>query len=198
MSLDYDTRDRASIRKHMRALRNQLSPQQQLAEAKKLSQLLFSLPAMQRAQNIAVYLANDGEIDPIVFSERALYRGKNCLLPSMHQLKKGHMEFGPYHGKRRENQFGIAEPDGKFNTMLQGKQLDVVLMPLVAFDAQGGRLGMGGGYYDRTFEFLQKSGVQKPKLIGLAHEFQQVAELPIESWDIPLDAIVTSKGIIKC
>ena len=198
MSTEYDAADRSSIRKYMRVQRNQLSPQQQLAEAKKLSQQLFSLPAMQRAHNIAVYLANDGEIDPIVFSERALYRGKHIVLPSMHPLRKGHMEFGPYHGKRRENQFGIEEPDGKFNTMLQGKQLDIVLMPLVAFDAQGGRLGMGGGYYDRTFEFLKNSSTQKPKLIGLAHDFQLVDELPIESWDIPLNAIVTSQGIINC
>lgn len=197
MSTEYDAADRSSIRQYMRAQRNQLSPQQQLAEAKKLSQQLFNLPAMQRAQNIAVYLANDGEIDPVVFSERAIYRGKDIALPSMHPLKKGHMEFGPYHGKRRKNQFGIEEPNNKYNSMLQGKQLDIVLMPLVAFDAQGGRLGMGGGYYDRTFEFL-KNSQQKPKLIGLAHDFQQVESLPIESWDIPLNAIITSSGMIHC
>jgi len=71
------------------------------------------------------------------------------------------------------------------------------LLPLVAFDQQGERLGMGGGYYDRTFEFLRRSGLNKPKLIGLAHDFQQVDAIPTEAWDVPLTAIVTNKGVIK-
>jgi 5-formyltetrahydrofolate cyclo-ligase len=73
-----------------------------------------------------------------------------------------------------------------------------VLLPLVAFDPQGGRLGMGGGYYDRTFAFLNgQKGGQKPKLIGLAHHFQQIPKLPIESWDVPLNAIVTDEQVIQ-
>jgi 5-formyltetrahydrofolate cyclo-ligase len=181
----------------MRNQRNELSPQQQLAAARALSQQLMSLPWFQRAQKIAVYLANDGEIDPIVVSTKAMYRKRQCYLPSMHPLKKGQLIFGDYQGPKIKNRFDIEEPDPKRNEMLNPQQLDLVLLPLVAFDAQGGRLGMGGGFYDRTFEFLKRPGQNKPKLVGLAHHFQQVESLPLESWDVPLSAIVTDKGIIQ-
>ena len=189
--------DRNAIRQQMREKRVLLSTHQQLASARKISQLLLTQSWFQRAKNIAMYLANDGEIDPRVFADIAHHRGKQCLLPSMHPAKSGHLWFGDYDGKKTANKFGIEEPDPKQNSMLNPKQVDIVLLPLVAFDKQGGRLGMGGGYYDRTFEFLQQSGLQKPKLIGLAHHFQQVDQLPIESWDVPLSAIITDEKVIK-
>src|SRR5690606_40461575 len=64
-------------------------------------------------------------------------------------------------------------------------------LPLVAFDARGNRLGMGGGFYDRTFARAPRARTLRPRLVGLAHHFQQVASLPAEPWDIPLDAIAT-------
>ncbi|MEY8205285.1 MAG: 5-formyltetrahydrofolate cyclo-ligase [Bermanella sp.] len=189
--------ERDSIRQHMRQLRMSLSPQQQLLASRKLSQLLMSQPWFQRAHNIAIYLAHDGEIDPRVFADKALHRKKLCHLPSLHPLKQNHLWFADYDGPRINNKYGIAEPDPKRNQMLNGNQLDVVLLPLVAFDEQGGRLGMGGGFYDRTFAFLNNGKrAQKPKLIGLAHHFQQVAQLPVENWDVALDAIVTDEKVI--
>jgi len=189
--------DRSSIRQQMRENRRQLTPQQQLHSARKLSQLLLKQAWFQRSKNIAMYLANDGEIDPRVFADIAHHRGKQCLLPSMHPAKSGHLWFGDYDGVKTTNKFGIEEPDSRRNQMLNPKQIDVVLLPLVAFDQYRERLGMGGGFYDRTFEFLHTSGLQKPKLIGLAHHFQQVEKLPIESWDVPLSAIITDKGVIN-
>lgn len=197
MSLNFNANDRSDIRTFMRQQRNALSDQEQLAAAKHISQHILSQSWYQRAQNIGVYLANDGEADPIVFATKALYRGKTCLLPSLHPLKKGQLWFADYHGPQKINRFGISEPDPKSNTMIEAKQLDIVFMPLVAFDSKGGRLGMGGGFYDRTFEFLQRTPQAKPKLIGLAHHFQQVETLPIESWDVPLSAIITDKGLFK-
>ncbi|MFT5592004.1 MAG: 5-formyltetrahydrofolate cyclo-ligase [Oceanicoccus sp.] len=194
LKTEYDLLDRASIRQHMRKMRNQLSPQQQLQAARSLSQIVFTQPWFQRAHNIALYLANDGEMDPIVVMEKARYRGKHILLPCLHPTKSGHLCFADYSGPTIKNKFGIIEPDPKRNTQIAAKQLDVVFMPLVAFDENGGRLGMGGGFYDRTFEFLKQSGFNKPKLIGLAHEFQKVATLPIETWDVPLDGIITEKS----
>lgn len=94
------------------------------------------------------------------------------------------------------NQYGIKEPCLRTNKTILSKQLNLVLLPLVAFDAQGNRMGMGGGYYDRTFAFKnqhQNKIGTKPKLLGLAHECQQVEQLPIESWDIPLQGILTDQ-----
>lgn len=197
MSNTYQAEDRHGIRQYMRRQRNALTDQMQLEAAKRLSQNVLSQPWYQRAKNIAVYLANDGEIDPIVFTSKALFRGKSCFLPSLHPIKKGQLWFGDYQGAMIKNRFDISEPDPKQNSMLNAKQLDLVFMPLVAFDNSGGRLGMGGGFYDRTFEFLTKQASGKPKLIGLAHHFQQVEQLPIESWDVPLSAIITDQGVIK-
>ncbi len=195
MTTEYDLSDRSSIRQYMRQQRNLLSPQQQLQAARSLSKLILSQSWFQRAQNIALYLANDGEMDPIVLMEKARYRGKSILLPSLNPSKNGHLCFAPDDGPQIKNKFGILEPDPKRNRLTPAKQLDIVFMPLVAFDKHGGRLGMGGGFYDRTFEFLKQNPMSKPKLIGLAHEFQKVEQLPVESWDVPLDGIITDLAV---
>jgi 5-formyltetrahydrofolate cyclo-ligase len=192
------SQQRKAIRESMREQRTSLSAQQQLLASRKLCQVLMSQSWFQRARNIAIYLAHDGEIDPRVFADKALYRKKLCHLPSLHPVKEKQLWFADYDGPRIKNKYGIEEPDPKRNQMFNANQLDVVLLPLVAFDPQGGRLGMGGGYYDRTFAFLNgRKGTQKPKLIGLAHHFQQVPQLPIESWDVPLNAIVTDEQVIQ-
>jgi len=197
MTCEYDITSRSSIRQFMREKRSNLSDQQQLSAAKRLSQNILCQPWYQRTLNIGIYLANDGEVDPIVMATKALYRGKSCYLPSLHPIKKGQLWFGDYQGPMLKNKFGIAEPDPNRNNMHTAKQMDVVFMPLVAFDKNGGRLGMGGGFYDRTFEFLKNTQSQKPKLIGLAHHFQEVESLPTEDWDIPLSAIITDEGCIN-
>ncbi len=95
-----------------------------------------------------------------------------------------------------KNRFGILEPRSR--QKISPQQLDVVLLPLLAFDQQGNRLGMGGGYYDRTFAFLrQKAWRKRPLLIGIAHDFQQVAELEHAPWDVPLAMVVNNNTVIK-
>ena len=189
--------ERNDIRQHMREQRRQLTPQQQLLSARNISQLLLKQPWFQRAKNIAMYLANDGEIDPRVFADVAHYRGKQCLLPSMHPLKSGHLWFGNYDGAKVTNKFGIEEPDAKHNQMLNPKQVDIVLLPLVAFDEQGNRMGMGGGFYDRIFAYKLKQKNSRPKLIGLAHDFQKQITLPLATWDVPLEGVMTEKAFYQ-
>ncbi len=94
------------------------------------------------------------------------------------------------------NRYGIAEPLTPLSSFWRVSQLDIVLFPLVAFDSSGGRLGMGGGFYDRTFAHLLNSR-KRPGFVGVAYEEQQVASLPIEPWDIPLDAVVTPEKIYE-
>ncbi|MCP5324735.1 MAG: 5-formyltetrahydrofolate cyclo-ligase [Oceanospirillaceae bacterium] len=185
--------DRLTLRKEMREKRRALSPQAQKKAANALCTRLLKRRDIQKARHIAVYLANDGEIDPAVFACHASRLGKRIYLPSLHPLRKGHLWFGSITGRRIKNRFGIAEPDPRYNRMLSGRQLDVILLPLVAFDLQGGRLGMGGGFYDRTFAFLQRGYFARPKLLGLAHHFQQVPQLNIASWDVPLADVVSDK-----
>ena len=91
------------------------------------------------------------------------------------------------------NRFGIPEPPHRRGNTLSAKQLDVIFLPLVGFDAAGNRLGMGGGFYDRTLSQLPARN--RPLLAGLAHDVQRVDKLPVQRWDIPLDAVVTDRRI---
>lgn len=147
---------------------------------------------------MAFYLASDGEIDPHYLLQSALRRNKFCFLPVLHPVSPGRLCFRPMtqDSSLRANRFGIAEPTS--GRLIPGRDLDVVFMPLVAFDRNGGRLGMGAGFYDRSFGFKTTSERLSPLLIGLAHSCQEVERLPQANWDIPLAAVATEEGIICC
>ena len=91
----------------------------------------------------------------------------------------------------KANRFGIAEPDLPASQLLPATRLDIIVVPLVAFDGHGNRLGMGGGFYDRS---LADSSGHSPLLIGYAHDLQQVNQLPARPWDKKLHAVVTESG----
>jgi 5-formyltetrahydrofolate cyclo-ligase len=98
----------------------------------------------------------------------------------------------------RVNRYGIAEPEHRHAEIIPPRRLDVVLMPLVGFDAQGARLGSGAGFYDRSLHHLREGRRwRKPKLIGVAYECQRVARLQPDRWDVPLDGILTERGLTR-
>ncbi len=181
------------LRGQLRARRRQLSPLQRRRAASALSEVIARRPEFRRARRIALYFAADGEIDPQPLARLARQRGKQLYLPLLRP--GGRLAFVRWRrgGVLRRNRFGIAEPVG---ARLIPARLDLVLLPLVAFDRRGGRLGMGGGFYDRSFAWMAKAGRsrRKPLLIGLAHAFQQLGELPREPWDVPLAAVATERG----
>ena len=186
------------IRQQLRAKRRALSVKQQRVCADQLATILCKERFFLRAKRIGIYLANDGEIDPGAILATALKAGKSCFLPILHPLKKNSLYFGQYDPTTQmvPNRFGIPEP--KFNSaqIAPPWSLDIILMPLVAFDREGNRMGMGGGYYDRTLAFMAESNRLKPKLIGLAHGCQEVDNISQQSWDIPLHLIATDREII--
>ncbi len=96
----------------------------------------------------------------------------------------------------RKNIYGIKEPSA-CNPEIKPEDIDIALVPLVAFDSQGNRLGMGGGFYDRTFAYKRTSPRSRPRLIGLAHSNQEALSIDSESWDIPLEAIMTEEKFRK-
>lgn len=181
------TRPGAAIRSRRAALPAAEIARRSLA----IARCAWSLPALARSQRIACYLAVGGEVDcaPIIAS--ALARGRRIYLPILHH---GHLVFAPWSPGEPlvANRFGIPEPRAAHTGWLRATQLDVVLAPLVAFDAEGHRLGMGGGYYDRSLAFTRRRGSwRKPQFIGLAYDFQQVPAVPVRRWDVPLHAAVT-------
>ncbi len=121
--------------------------------------------------------------------------GKRTYLPVLHGRR---LWFLPYDSETplARNRFGILEPDVSPKRRRALEALDMVLVPLVAFDEQGNRLGMGGGYYDRTFAYLLgRRRWTRPLLVGVAYEFQCSAALPTRPWDVPLQAVATERGL---
>ncbi|WP_339842425.1 5-formyltetrahydrofolate cyclo-ligase [uncultured Halopseudomonas sp.] len=185
---------RKALRKELRSARRALTPAQQKQASRRLFRQLAKHPMFVRSRHIALYLANDGEIDPILLLRHALRLGKTCYLPVLKRWPRGSMGFQRIHKHQQwtRNRFGITEPRASISSQTQPWRLDMVLMPLVGFDVQGNRLGMGGGFYDRTFAYLrQRQTWLAPSLIGLAHDCQKLDRLPVESWDIPLDGIIS-------
>ncbi len=186
--------DRKQLRLALRKKRRLLSPSTQRLHAQRLCLQMRKQLIFQKAQHIALYLPNDGEISPVPLIQLCWSLKKSVYLPVLHPIHHNRLWFVPYtpDTPMRLNRYKIMEPVVDKAPKRPAWALDLVLLPLVGFDLNGGRLGMGGGYYDRTFDFKHhKRGVTGPDLIGLAHSFQQVEQLPIEPWDIPLAGIAT-------
>lgn len=187
---------RPALRRQLRQKRRSLSATQQRLAAQKLHRQLAHHPLFRRSGHIAFYLANDGEIDPRPLLLTAQKMGKATYLPVLKAWPRTRMVFQRIKpGERLQpNRFGIHEP--RFAPARQRPiwALDLVLMPLVGFDENGGRLGMGGGFYDRSLAYRSmRKKSHKPTLLGLAHECQKVDRLPLESWDVTLQATVTEE-----
>lgn len=190
--------ERLKIRQQMRQRRRMLSLQQQKQAAEHLYKVLATHHLFSHSDRIAMYLPNDGEIDPYLLMERAWQMNKQVYLPVLHPRKTNHLWFLRYDegDKLVNNKFGIPEPVFHPAKLIRPWLLNLVLFPLVAFDTHGGRLGMGGGFYDRTFSFSRGRGSHGPRMIGLAHECQKTDHhLPLEMWDVRLHAIASDKRI---
>lgn len=187
--------DRQQIRNRIRQLRRDLTPHEQHIASLDMSHQLAHSRLFKNSQHIAFYLANDGEMDVSPLIELAWSMNKTCYLPVLGLRNSRKMWFIPYHPGSQlvNNRFGIPEPlHRRQDRLLKAQFLDLILMPLVAFDANGNRLGMGGGFYDRTLQFLLKRNHwRKPHLVGTAYDFQEVTSLPNENWDVPLQGIAT-------
>ncbi|HFF8523055.1 TPA: 5-formyltetrahydrofolate cyclo-ligase [Providencia rettgeri] len=185
---------RQQIRQTIRQARRQLTPEQQKIAAEQVKLNALQHPKIAQAKNIALFLSFDGEINTQPLIDALWQQNKQIYLPVLHPFSAHHLLFLHYHPDSQlvKNRFNIAEPPLDVRDVLPPEQLDVMLIPLVAFDSQGQRLGMGGGFYDRTLANWQKSGFYP---IGLAHDCQHVEQLPVAHWDIPLPEIITPKKI---
>ena len=182
---------RTLIRSTIRQARRAISVQQQAQYASAAAELAISALSKLNARRIALYLTNDGELDTKPLIEGLWQSGVEVYLPRLHPFSAGNLLFFRYRANDtlEKSALGIWEPKLDITQMILAHQLDIVITPLVAFDLQGNRMGMGGGYYDRTLANWQSKG--KPLPIGYAHDCQQVDALPCEHWDVPLPFIFT-------
>ncbi|SEM58338.1 5-formyltetrahydrofolate cyclo-ligase [Pseudomonas sp. ok272] len=180
----------------LRKARRALTRGEQRQAARGLYRQLAQQPVFRRAKHISLYLPTDGEIDPRLLLRAAQRRGKATYLPVLSAWPRTKMVFQRVRPGEplRPNRFRILEP--RVNPAKQRKAwaLDLVLLPLVGFDEDGGRLGMGGGFYDRSLAYLaRRKSWRKPTLLGLAHECQKVERLAQASWDVPMQGTVTDR-----
>jgi len=185
---------RITLRQQRRALSLSRQRKHQLSALKQLKKSGL----LKRHKRFAIYLHGDGELHTDIIFKTLLKMKKQVFLPVLYPYAKNQLWFYPYKADTQlvTNRFNIAEPP------IMGKPispcfLDVVLMPLVGFDDKGNRIGMGGGFYDRTFAFTRRYSEKRlPMLIGLAHDLQQCSNIKHQPWDIRLDGVITEKKVM--
>ena len=189
--------DRAQLRRELRARRRALPAAQRIAAADALANQLLALPFLPDAGHVAGYWAMDGEIALNSWQVR-LPRSLVYCLPVLHTDNS--LRFAPWRPGEAlvSNRFGIPEPDVDPAEALPAQALSLVVMPLVGFDARGHRLGMGGGWYDRSFAF-RNAAAPPPWLVGAGFNVQRVPHLDQEAWDVIPDALCTeTETLLTC
>ena len=183
------------IRQYYRQQRRLLNTQQQADAAHAISTRLLSLLAPDDV--IAGYLAHDGEIDLQPFIQQCWQQQLKVVLPVLHPFNPGQLVFVHYRQDTRlhPNRYGILEPQLACHQLVPLSQITLILAPLVAFDSNGNRMGMGGGFYDRTLSTLARHK-QNTRVFGVAHHCQQAPRLIPQPWDMPVQKIITDQQII--
>lgn len=193
---DRQVSDRVGLRRELRARRRNLGRAERKRREAILCRHVLRLLRC-RSRQIAGYVAFDGEPDIQAALRAAQLRSRSVALPRIQPGRHGTMHFRHWTPsvEMRLNHFRIAEPSTA-SARIDARHLDIVLTPLVAFDATGTRLGMGAGYFDRRFSFLrERKHWRRPRLVGIAFDFQQVEQLDRAPWDVPLWAVITELGL---
>ncbi|MEC9415825.1 MAG: 5-formyltetrahydrofolate cyclo-ligase, partial [Pseudomonadota bacterium] len=168
--------------------RNKLSGYKKKKASIAISKAIINLDDFNYASNVGCYMSSYGEVDTWPIVNEIWKRGKNLFLPKIRTNSKMDFTKTTSNEKFLNNQYGIKEPIS--NNFTDSKFLDLVIVPLVAFDNEGNRIGMGGGYYDREFYYLKKEKKpSKPLLIGIAFDCQKLEKIQQDSWDVSLSNV---------
>ncbi len=189
---------KSQLRKQIIQQRNALSSNEQNVASNAILSHLKSLKKSLDLTNVAFYFSFAGEINTQPLIEWFWQQGANVYLPVLHPFSKGELLFLKYTKESilLPNKYGIKEPKLNCLDVLPTSHLTTIFTPLVAFDAKGHRLGMGGGYYDRTLASSIQSN--SPAIMGIAHSLQYVSHIPTEPWDISLSTVITPNKIWYC
>lgn len=190
--------NKLQLRRHLRQLRSQLSPHQKRTAANGLLRVALRERLLLRFSRIGFYLPFEGEMDLLPLLNHALHLGKTCYLPVVPRRFQKHLSFTYLTDTPcwYLNRFGIHEHWSP--RPVRANQLDLLFMPLVGFDEEGFRLGMGGGFYDTSLAYLRRRKTwRKPYLVGIGYECQKVKQVPRDPWDMPLDAALTEYQLYR-
>jgi 5-formyltetrahydrofolate cyclo-ligase len=189
---------RRSLRASLRARRQALSAAERARAARQVARHADAALHLRSGQRIGIYAATAEELDTSCLIALAQRRGCLVYLPRIDRRRRARtMRFVRLSDRLRINRFGIAEPEGP--QLASARLLDVVFLPMVGFDRHGVRVGMGGGYYDRVFGFRRLRTVwHVPLLVGIGYASQEVERIAPAAHDVPLDLVITERGVIRC
>lgn len=191
---------RAELRSSMRSKRAALTLQQRVAAAFALREVLADFAPLAAAKIVVGYVAVGGELPLSEVTSLCQERAQRYCLPVLTDASNL-LRFAPSSPSTpmAPNRFAILEPVVEQSELLDGSDLELVLVPMVAFDRRGNRLGSGGGFYDRTFDFLRAARRPgKPLLIGIGYAFQELDHIEPEPWDVQVDWIATDSELREC
>jgi len=194
LSGDAMSDSRATLRRELRTRRRAIPPAERIAAAEALAGRLLGLPFAPQAGHVGGYWAMDGEIALHAWQLRLPAQFTYCL-PVLGPDER--LRFAPWRPGEAlvANRFGIPEPDVAPTELLEPSAMALVVVPLVGFDPRGHRLGMGGGWYDRSFAFRRERAAP-PWLVGAAFATQRIEALAPQPWDVALDAVCTERDIL--
>lgn len=163
---------------------------------------VVQLSEFLNAQQIGCYLPIEGELDPSPLLHSAHNLKKKLYLPVISasgNADSAPLEFHHYvlGDPLLKGVHGISGPDHRTRLLIEINRLDLIFVPLVAFDAHCHRIGRGAGHYDKTLNLLKEKGHRMPCLVGLGYEFQKIPAIVPDKWDVPLDIVVTEKNIYR-
>ncbi|MDS0528260.1 5-formyltetrahydrofolate cyclo-ligase [Clostridium sp. SHJSY1] len=184
--------DKKEIRRDIITKRDKINVEDKKEFDKKIKYILKSSSYYKEAKNIFIYIGFGSEINTAEYICEFLEEGKNIYVPRI-DLEKKVMDAVNIHSLKelKENKFGILEPDNN-EEVIEKKLLDLIIVPGVAFDLWGGRVGYGGGYYDKYMSDIDET-IHK---LALCYQFQVLKDLPREEHDIKINEIITEEGLV--
>ena len=188
---------KGDLRKRIREARGALDPEQRRQWDARLNRHLLDFATRRHFRVIAAFVAFDGEPNLAPALDQLSRQGVRLALPVIRERPaRAEICFRQWTpgSEMQKNRYGIPEPVGTLDIRLD--EIDLALIPLVAWDASGGRLGMGASYYDRLFEPLAQS--DRPYRMGVAYRLQQVERIPLDPWDVRLHGVLTEAGCLDC
>ena len=189
---------RRLLRTSIRRLRRSIPPAERVRAARSVARIADRELHLHWDSRLALYASTPEELDTSELIALAQKRGCRVYLPRIHGHRLARaMQFAASGERQRFNRFGIPEPHGAQG--FSARSLDIVFVPLVGFDRHGARLGMGGGYYDRALAFRRtRTAWRVPLLVGLGYALQEVEQITPAAHDVPLDLVITERGVIHC